>query len=81
MMIWKFDDKLSKKTVVLTCNSVRLKALYLVSRVWLCILEKFKIKDWFRKKLKKTVLKNQKNFLSLPSGNPVIEMTQLYVGL
>ena len=26
-----------KKTVVLTCNKIRLKALFLVSSVWLCI--------------------------------------------
>ena len=30
---------LAKKTVVLTCNKIRLKALYLVSSVWLCILQ------------------------------------------
>ena len=30
---------LAKKTVVLTCNKIRLKALYLVSSVWLCFLE------------------------------------------
>ena len=29
----------AKKTVVLTCNKIRLKALYLVLSVWLCILE------------------------------------------
>ena len=29
----------NKKTAVLTCDKIRLKALYLASSVWLCILK------------------------------------------
>ena len=32
---------LAKKTFVLTCYKIRLKALYLVSSVWVCVFEQF----------------------------------------
>ena len=67
----------SKKTVVLTGNKIKFTALYLVSSVWLYVLELLKNKSLIYKsweKIRKILVKNQEKsekFLSLTCGNPV----------
>ena len=57
----------SKKTVVLTGNKIKFTALYLVSSVWLYVLELVKNKSLIYKSLEnfsKKSGKSQKNLLS-----------------
>ena len=52
----------SKKTVVLTGNKIKFTALYLVSSVWLYVLELVKNKSLIYKsleKIRKVLVKNQ----------------------